>query len=633
MSNDLAINSGSGFQVAANSASGWQVDSAGNLTTGGNQSLKSALRQTLQSKGPKAAFDQLVLVMTQSKGDQQALQKINTELLSFLGAQYDTSAGYALVEGETNADVLDSFLETEQGQATRNAKCGPIHNVALQALAKAGISAALVSGTQESTSPENAGAHLTLIAQVKTGQYIWFNYGQTLAVNADNIVQAVKLVAKLSPNFSTRGYVYLQGSEDGAVYIDSALTDIAVYDDEYSKNSDENLSTTLAFLKRLDRVPRVREQLPTSARGIHPIAVSIGALYNTEDEKFKPFSETSMGWESPGKSTKLTLKTDALTAYALQSDVYGSDLANVSLTLEQSSYNRLITHQLFGGLRDTPNTDLFDQAFDKAAGYEFAWTSPFNALEFEIIAGETKGQSLNINGQLRETTIDTALLRGSAQHILNRSTGARYWLGSHAHLMLSADQSNTANQQGGGSFGDSRMSIDLGADKRFNFWGAKLYLASELGLVGDFVMNNTSEQRPSLAPGLQGNLVAELAYPMSNGITPYVSGNLAGIEVQNIYNKSVRSYLAGVRFNELPLKRSRFELYAGFARTRENLLLSSFEQNLDDTRKYTAGGRFSYAITPNWSFNAEVTTVLTEEPHKNLEQRNDALMGLFRYTW
>lgn len=164
-----------------------------------------------------------------AKKDPEGFKSAVGLMLNLGNSHYDHAHNIQAIS-DSQADILDKFINGD-GEV-KGAVCTTIHGFMMDTLHDLGYNAALIQGSEGEY-------HATMIYQTEDGKYVYNNYGQTMEIEADNIIQATKIAARDS-NFDLKGS-YVQISGDGSnFYEEYAFKDEAAYGDEVdSKNNNK----------------------------------------------------------------------------------------------------------------------------------------------------------------------------------------------------------------------------------------------------------------------------------------------------------------------------------------------------------------------------------------------------------
>jgi hypothetical protein len=258
----------------------------------------------------------------------------------------------------SSQEVFELWFSTEN--KISNTICGTIHGTVMQALNECGIEAAVVN-----TLYTNANAmHYTLIYKIGEGQYIFNNYGNSVSIEAPNVLEAIKSVLKANPiDNHSDGFVSICNTQGNLT--EYALMDVAVFGLEVDKYSD--------IMKDLSAEKQRR------ARGLYistngnitqeEFAAQVGYAWTAEngdlslDVGVKNNGESNVADESQSFGLKLTTFNQyekSWGSWGFESTTLGS-ITNLTTGGNNNPYNHNIITIAFSG-RIFSDIDLFYNA-------------------------------------------------------------------------------------------------------------------------------------------------------------------------------------------------------------------------------------------------------------------------------
>ena len=173
-------------------------------------------------------YDKTVNSLAENKDNTEYVENFVDSMLANLNNNYDSKISHAGING-SNAEKLMQFVNNTD--EVDGAICETIHGLAADMLNEAGIPAVVVHGFMEI---DGKNGHATLL--YKSGdKYVWNNYGNSEAFEADNIEDAFKIISKNNNYFSSNGYLNLQ-SDDGS-FRKVLYTEEAAFGDKLDKST------------------------------------------------------------------------------------------------------------------------------------------------------------------------------------------------------------------------------------------------------------------------------------------------------------------------------------------------------------------------------------------------------------
>lgn len=164
-----------------------------------------------------------------AKNDKEGFKTLVSSMLRYEGQHYDYDMPYNKI-GDNQAEILEKFL-TADGEVD-NAICTTIHGFMMDTMNELGIKSSLALG-------ERGGGHATLIYQLEDGKYVFNDYGSSMEVEADNVMDALSIVNKNGDFKNWGGYTAVLG-QGSNYYEQYAFKEEGAYGDEIdSKNSNK----------------------------------------------------------------------------------------------------------------------------------------------------------------------------------------------------------------------------------------------------------------------------------------------------------------------------------------------------------------------------------------------------------
>jgi len=569
----------------------------GQVVANGNRSLRDVLGEIITEEGDKASFEKYAQAIKEAdqRGDSATVTKLVSAGLDIGGKRYDHTA---LEEGryEKVADdaisVHGAIMKANDGVAVDNLICGPINYWMLNALQQAGTfqSVSIITGNQERQG-EKGGSHYTLIAQTKSGKFLWFNYGKTVELTgAQHIIQATKWVKKYSPNLSSKGILELQGDQENASFITYELTQEAVFVDYIDKNADRNMvRNVIGFLKDMEQA-RCAQPPEQATDGWDWLDMTVSAQVGMNNFKITPTLDLRLEKTDPEDATReqLRLHTQEVTPYFFGDklspslgDAYTADQAQLGLEYQKLQPGLFLKTGIELGAKNAHDTDLFDSSYDRATSLYGTLAKPNFHLDGRLTYGRTDGETPD-----RETTIRTLAGTVQANWMLDRSDWVDWWVGGGVHAYGTMGESSSTAGTAGGVMGDTRVKLQTGLSMAWGSENWKLKPTINLAAIGDAVLNNPSEQRPRLAPGAMITGGLELSYVRPRyqvSIQPsYSILDVFGIYRKELLNLSARGTI------QLSENLS-LEATGSYQDSRSDLLLSSAKGPIHDQQTLGLG--------------------------------------------
>lgn len=192
-------------------------------------------------------YDYFINKLKDSKNDPKTLNKLVNDLLGQFQSNYDFDLGHGKV-ADSNAEILDKILSTQNKKPIKNAICTTIHGFAMEALHEAGIEAALLSSTDYMTKDKKEyGPHAVLLYKVDEHKYVSQNFHyETIEVEADNIKDATKKIMKQAFWLRPKGGYFIIRDEKNS-YTEYMLDKETVFANDFEKSKQVKSNS---FLKK-----------------------------------------------------------------------------------------------------------------------------------------------------------------------------------------------------------------------------------------------------------------------------------------------------------------------------------------------------------------------------------------------
>lgn len=555
--------------------------------------IKDLLKEYTSKNGNdyKKTYNELVRQLKENSNNETLVRNTIERLLGTLNGQYDTkeaeSSSCSNI-ANTNEEVLKIFLNTPDSEPIPHAICGPIHEFGMKLLNDAGYDAAVLGG--EKLDGDNGG-HYTLLYRLKDKEYIYDNYGFSVKVQADNMIDAAKKVMSDYKNqFSTQGNVSIQGKDKGATYTEYFAKDEALFGQKIDKNTNRNI-----------------------------------LIDNQNVKNFMDYKNTQKKYNYTESKT---------ITYGVEKNL-NSQLINFSLKNENNSLLKSKNEQLDiqAGTKQTASR-YYDKANDKAIDAKYQIQKNNVQFSSELIASdlnlETTTKTLTSIGTIVKTKNEnpdpqSPKGKGESNQIIYKevvennkltnniktlSTNVEFkkffdtdndnkkfkitpWAGARINAYGTRVKSNIIykDQAKGNdvSYGyDGRISLAAGANAQYKTDKLNLKANAEFQQIGDAAINNLAQQKLILKQGNIKEISFGADYKFGKNT---ISGNasFANLNSKNLYNKTILNSALSFETKNIANSGITTTVYTGFEQNSANLNMSSVKENIENEKRYYVG--------------------------------------------
>lgn len=562
--------------------------------TNKSNTLKNILIDYTNANGGdyNKTYNELVRQLKENSNNEEFVKNTINRLLNTLDDQYDkndpaTFLNYKKI-ANTNVDVLKTYMTTPDSEYIPHALCGSIHEFGMKLLKDAGYDAGVIAGNV--LKQDDTGDHYTLLYKMKDKEYIYNNYGDSVKVYADNMLDAAKRVMSSYENgFTTKGNISIQGAGKGETFIKYYAQDEALFGEKIDKNTNTNIL-------------KVNKDVESFAK------------FDNADKKFHPEDKKTI-------------------IYGAEKNI-NHQLVNFSLKNENNGIENNIQKQ-FNVQVGTKNTSskYYDKANDKAIDAKYQLQKNNKQFSAEVIGSdlnlEKTTQTVNSIGIIvKMTNKDPNSLSPTGKGITNTivrkefvennkltnniqtlSTNVGFkkfypiktynddlkvtsWVGAGLNAYGTRVKSSISNN--GEKFsnltycGDGRLSLTAGANAQYKIGNLNTNATASFQQIGDAAFNNASEQLPMLK---QGN-IKEVSFGADYKIgqnTIYGNAQYASLNSKNLYNKTILNTTAGFNTQNIANSGINVNAYAGYEQNSANLNMSSVKENIENEKRYYIG--------------------------------------------
>lgn len=555
--------------------------------------IKDLLKEYTSKNGNdyKKTYNELVRQLKENSNNETFVTSTIERLLGTLNGQYDKKEAESSSRSEiasTNEEVLKILLNTPDSEPIPHAVCGPIHEFGMKLLNDAGYDATVLGG--EKLDGDNGG-HYTLLYRLKDKEYVYDNYGSSVKVQAENMIDAAKKVMSDYKNqFSTQGNVSIQGKDKGATYTEYFAKDEALFGQKIDKNTNRNI-----------------------------------LIDNQDVKNFMDYKNTTKKYKSTESKT---------ITYGAEKNL-NSQLINFSLKNENNNFLKNKNEQLDiqAGTKQTASR-YYDKANDKAIDAKYQIQKNNVQFSSEVIASdlnlETTTKKRTYIGKIVKTkneNPDPLSPKGKEEsnkivykeviennkltnNIKTLSTNVEFkkffntdnenkkikltpWAGARINAYGTRVKSNIIYndyaKEDDVSYGyDGRISLAAGANAQYNTGKLNLKANAAFQQFGDVAINNVAQQKLMLK---QGN-IKEVSFGANYNLGKsniYSNAQYASLNSKNLYNKTVLSTTAGFSTKNIANSGINATAYAGYEQNSANLNMSSVKENIENEKRYYIG--------------------------------------------
>lgn len=562
--------------------------------TNKTNTIKNILIDYTQANGNdyNKTYTELVRQLKENSNNEKFVTTTIDRLLGSFDGQYDKkdgelSYGFKKIAG-TNEEVLKTFLTTPNSEAIPHAICGSIHEFGMRLLNDAGYNAGVIAG--DSLNDGNEGSHYTLLYKLKDKEYIYNNYGESVKVNADNIVDAAKRVMSAYENkFTTKGNIAIQGTGKGETFIQYYAKDEALFGEKIDKNTNRNVLIDNQDVKSfIDYKNTQKKYNPAESKTVtygaekninhqlvnFSVKNENNALFNSKQEQLDiqaGTKQTSSKYYDKANDKAIDAK------YQLQknntqfsAEVIGSDLDLEKTTQTVSSVGVIVK-----------SDNKIDDMLSPKAKEGLNKIIHKEVVKNNILTNNIKTLSANV--ELKKFfDIDTN----------NKNLKITPWAGARLNAYGTEVKSTIAVNDYKNDHttycGDGRLSLSAGANTQYKLGKLNLDATASFQQIGDITLNTPSEQRPMLK---QGN-IKEISFGANYNFGKsniYANTQFASLNSKNLYNKTVLNGVVGFNTKNIANSGINATVYTGFEQNSANLNMSSVKENIENEKRYYIG--------------------------------------------
>lgn len=557
--------------------------------------IKDLLKEYTSKNGDdyKKTYNELVSQLKESSGDEKFVRSTIERLLGSLNGQYDTKEAESSSRSDIakdNVEVLKIFLNTPNSDPIPHAICGPIHEFGMKLLNDAGYDAAVLGGENLSG---DKGGHYTLLYKLKDKEYVYDNYGSSVKVQADNMIDAAKKVMSDYENqFSTQGNVSIQGKDKGATYTEYFAKDEALFGQKIDKNTNRNILIDNQDVKNfMDYQNNTQKytflQSKTITYGVEKnlnhqlVNYSIQNEHNSLFKSKKEQLEIQAGTKQTASRYYDKANDKAIDAkYQIQKNnvQFSSELIASDLNLEKTTKTLTLKGYAIEQLLNNP---------------DMVGSNAKSALSESFLSDEDLYNNNRLKTNLKTLSTNVELKKFFDVDTNNKNLKITPWAGVRINAYGTRVKSDiiyndySKNDDVSYSY-DGRIGLAVGANTQYKIGNLNLDATASFQQIGDVAVNNVAQQKLMLK---QGNIKAVSFGADYKFGKNTISGNaaFASVNSKNLYNKTILNSALSFETKNIANSGINATVYTGYEQNSANLNMSSVNENIEKEKRYYIG--------------------------------------------
>lgn len=555
--------------------------------------IKDLLKEYTSKNGNdyKKTYNELVKQLKENSNNEKFVTSTIERLLGSLNGQYDKQEAESSSRSNianTNEEVLKILLNTPNSEPIPHAVCGPIHEFGMKLLNDAGYDATVLGG--EKLGGDNGG-HYTLLYRLKDKEYIYDNYGSSVKVQADNMIDAAKKVMSDYKNqFSTQGNISIQGKDKGATYTEYFAKDEALFGQKIDKNTNRNIFIDNQDVKNfMDYKNTTKKYKSTESK-----TITYGAEKNLNSQliNFSLKNENNNLLKSKNEQLDILAGTKQTASryydkandkaidvkYQIQknnvqfsSEVIASDL-NLETTTKKRAY--------IGTIIKTKNENPDPQ-------------SPKGKEESNKIVYKEVIENNKLTNNIKTLSTNVEFKKFFDTDNDNKKFKLTPWAGARINAYGTRVKTdiiyNDYAKENDVSYSyDGRISLAAGANAQYNTDKLNLKANATFQQFGDAAINNVAQQKLMLKQGTIKEVSFGADYKFGQN-TIYGNAQYASVNSKNLYNKTILNTSAGFNTKNIANSGINATVYTGYEQNSANLNMSSVKENIENEKRYYIG--------------------------------------------
>lgn len=555
--------------------------------------IKDLLKEYTSKNGNdyKKTYNELVKQLKENSNNEKFVTSTIERLLGSLNGQYDKQEAESSSRSNianTNEEVLKILLNTPNSEPIPHAVCGPIHEFGMKLLNDAGYDATVLGG--EKLGGDNGG-HYTLLYRLKDKEYVYDNYGSSVKVQADNMIDAAKKVMSDYENqFSTQGNVSIQGKDKGATYTEYFAKDEALFGQKIDKNTNRNILIDNQDVKNfMDYKNTTKKYKSTESK-----TITYGAEKNLNSQwiNFSLKNENNNLLKSKNEQLDILAGTKQTASryydkandkaidakYQIQknnvqfsSEVIASDL-NLETTTKKRAY--------IGTIIKTKNENSDPQ-------------SPKGKEESNKIVYKEVIENNKLTNNIKTLSTNVEFKKFFDTDNDNKKFKLTPWAGARINAYGTRVKTdiiyNDYAKENDVSYSyDGRISLAAGANAQYNTDKLNLKANATFQQFGDAAINNVAQQKLMLKQGNIKEVSFGADYKFGQN-TIYGNAQYASVNSKNLYNKTILNTSAGFNTKNIANSGINATVYTGYEQNSANLNMSSVKENIENEKRYYIG--------------------------------------------
>lgn len=556
--------------------------------------IKDLLKEYTSKNGDdyKKTYNELVCQLKENSGDEKFVRSTIERLLGTFSGQYDkkeTERSSRSDIAKDNSEVLKIFLNTPNSDPIPHAICGPIHEFGMKLLNDAGYDATVLGGENLNV---NKDGHYTLLYRLKDKEYVYDNYGSSVKVQADNMIDAAKNVMSDYENqFSTQGNVSIQGKDKGTTYTEYFAKDEALFGQKIDKNTNRNILIDNQDVKNfMDYKNTTKKYKSTESK-----TITYGAEKNLNSQLINFSLKNENNNLLKSKKEQLDIQAGAKNTSSRYYDKANDKAIDAKYQIQKNNVqfsSELIASDL--NLEKTTKTlTLKGYAIEQLLNNKgIVGSNAKSALSESFLSDE----DLYNNNRLK-TNIKTLSTNVELKKFFDTDVSKKFkitpWAGARINAYGTRVKSdiiyNDYAKVNDVSYSyDGRISLAAGANAQYKTNKLNLKANAAFQQIGDAALNNVAQQKLMLKQGNIKEVSFGADYKFGKNT---ISGNaaFASVNSKNLYNKTILNSALSFETENIANSGITATAYTGFEQNSANLNMSSVKENIEKEKRYYIG--------------------------------------------
>lgn len=555
--------------------------------------VKDLLKEYTSKNGDdyKKTYNELVKQLKENSNNETFVTSTIERLLGSLNGQYDTKEAESSSRSNianTNEEVLKIFLNTPNSEPVPHAVCGPIHEFGMKLLNDAGYDASVLGG--EKLDGDNGG-HYTLLYRLKDKEYIYDNYGSSVKVQADNMIDAAKKVMSDYKNqFSTQGNVSIQGKDKGATYTEYFAKDEALFGQKIDKNTNRNILIDNQDVKNfMDYNNTTKKYKSTESK-----TITYGAEKNLNSQLINFSLKNENNSLLKSKNEQLDIQAGTKQTASRYYDKANDKAIDAKYQIQKNNVqfsSELIASDL--NLETTTKKRAYIGTIVKTKNENPDPQSPKGKEESNKIVYKEVIENNKLTNNIKTLSTNVEFKKFFDTDNENKKFKLTPWAGARINAYGTRVKSdiiyNDYAKEDDVSYSyDGRISLAAGANAQYNTDKLNLKANAAFQQFGDVAINNVAQQKLMLKQGNIKEVSFGADYKFGKNT---ISGNaaFASVNSKNLYNKTILNTSAGFNTKNIANSGINATVYTGYEQNSANLNMSNVKENIENEKRYYIG--------------------------------------------